>query len=191
MRGLWLVVPQDLHSFVDVKTRGMGTYSPLVDLLGHEDLGGKCILFMVDGLFRGEHPESPPIHWQMEPFNNGWTSSLFLSQDPIALDSVIFDFARSEPNLHSMMYEGDEIYCVDNYLHEGALAHQPPSGTIYSPHGIQLPSLGVHQHWNNAKDKQYSRNLGTGEGIELLKVKGQVRTCDPVPGTPVNTPIGV
>ena len=108
----------------------MGTYYPLVDLLGHEDLGGKCMLFM----------------------------------DPIALDSVIFDFARSEPNLHSMMYEGDEIYCVDNYLHEGALAHQPPSGTIYSPHGKQLLSLGVHEHWNNAKDKQYSRNVGTWSG---------------------------
>jgi hypothetical protein len=26
----------------------------------------------------------------------------------------------------------------------------------------------VHEHWNNATDKQYSRNLGKREGIELV-----------------------
>jgi len=26
----------------------------------------------------------------------------------------------------------------------------------------------VHEHWNNPIDKQYSRNLGTGPGIELV-----------------------
>jgi len=26
----------------------------------------------------------------------------------------------------------------------------------------------VHEHWNNPVDKQYSRNLGTGDGIELV-----------------------
>jgi hypothetical protein len=28
--------------------------------------------------------------------------------------------------------------------------------------------LGVHEHWNNPVDRQYSRNLGTGQGIELV-----------------------
>jgi len=28
--------------------------------------------------------------------------------------------------------------------------------------------LGVHEHWNNAVNKQYSRNLGAGDGIELV-----------------------
>ncbi|MBN2275187.1 MAG: T9SS type A sorting domain-containing protein [Bacteroidales bacterium] len=60
----------------------------------------------------------------------------------------------------------------DNYLHEAAQAGNPPSGTVYDPEndGIPLGSLGVHEHWNNATDKQYSRNLGTGEGIELIKI---------------------
>ncbi len=31
-----------------------------------------------------------------------------------------------------------------------------------------MTSLGVHEHWNNPVDKQYSRNLGTSEGIELV-----------------------
>jgi hypothetical protein len=29
----------------------------------------------------------------------------------------------------------------------------------------------VHEHWNNSTDKEYSRNLGTGNGIELVKLK--------------------
>ena len=61
---------------------------------------------------------------------------------------------------------------VDDYLHEAALANDPPSGTFYDPdhpHADQrLASLGVHEHWNNAEEKKYSRNLGTGEGIELV-----------------------
>jgi hypothetical protein len=28
----------------------------------------------------------------------------------------------------------------------------------------------VYEHWNNPADKQYSRNLGTGNGIELIKL---------------------
>jgi hypothetical protein len=39
----------------------------------------------------------------------------------------------------------------------------------------RLQSLGVHEHWNNPVDKQYSRNLGTGKGIELIKLGRVVR----------------
>ena len=60
----------------------------------------------------------------------------------------------------------------DNYLHEAAFADKPPSGTSYDPEGdgTKLTSLGVHEHWNNSQDKQYSRNLGTGNGIELVAI---------------------
>ena len=64
---------------------------------------------------------------------------------------------------------------MDDYLHEAALANDPPSETFYDPdHATateRLPSLGVHEHWNNAQERKYSRNLGTGEGIELVSVK--------------------
>jgi hypothetical protein len=43
------------------------------------------------------------------------------------------------------------------------LANHPPSTTDY-----KLPSLGVHDHWNNATEKKYGRNLGYNEGIELI-----------------------
>ena len=52
----------------------------------------------------------------------------------------------------------------------GTLANQPPSGARYDPEndGTTLTSLGVQEHWNSAAAKQYSRNLGAGEGIELV-----------------------
>jgi hypothetical protein len=33
-----------------------------------------------------------------------------------------------------------------------------------------LANLGVYEHWNNPTDRQYSRNLGTGQGIELIQL---------------------
>jgi len=32
------------------------------------------------------------------------------------------------------------------------------------------PSLGIHEHWNNPEQKQYSRNLGKSYGIELVSI---------------------
>jgi len=99
----------------------------------------------------------------MAPFYGDWPSSLFVSQDPVAIDSVCCDFLSTEWNDYPH-YDG-----ADDYLHEAALADNPPSGTFYDPNndGIGLDSLGAHEHWNNPVDKQYSRNLVIGEGIEL------------------------
>ena len=71
------------------------------------------------------------------------------------------DFLRAEMPL---------IKNADRHLPEAALANHPPSGTVCQPDGVRLPSLGTQEHWNNAKDIQYSRNLGTGSGIELVKI---------------------
>ena len=57
---------------------------------------------------------------------------------------------------------------------EAALAGNPPSGTVYDPERDGTPvtgSLGVFEHWNNPTDRQYSRNLGKGEGIELVYIR--------------------
>ena len=60
----------------------------------------------------------------------------------------------------------------DAVLHEAALADNPPSKAVYAPNGDgkRLGSLGVHEHWNNPVEKKYSKNLGTGNGIELVSV---------------------
>jgi hypothetical protein len=58
----------------------------------------------------------------------------------------------------------------DHYLFEAAQADNPPSKTKYDPlrNNAKISSLGVMEHWNNSKDKKYSRNLGSKQGIELL-----------------------
>ena len=44
-----------------------------------------------------------------------------------------------------------------------------PSGNVYkNGNGKKVTNLGVHEHWNNSTLKQYSRNLGEEEGIELV-----------------------
>ncbi len=155
--------------------RPMGTYNTLVDLMGHKDIGRKTLLFMIDALYGVESEQaavSNASKWQSEPFDNDWTSSIFLSQDNIAIESVGLDFYRTEQAVNTNMIY---VYgAVDNYLHEGSQAGAPPSGTNYDPEGdgTHLQSLGVHEHWNNSTAKQYTRNLQSGEGIELVQVHG-------------------
>jgi hypothetical protein len=144
----------------------MGSYSPLVDLMGHTHLGEKTLLFMIDALYGVENQNaelSNKSRFQSAPFNNHWSASLLLSQDPVALDSVGADILVNEPAIvtHPDVQPKDSTY--QNYLHEAALADNPPSKTAYG-----LASLGVHDHWNNASERKYGRNLGLSEGIELI-----------------------
>jgi hypothetical protein len=156
--GGW--TPRPLHSSV-ARTLPMGSYNALVDLIGHRHLGGKTMLYMLDGLYSAEHNEGNVIKWAS--FGDQWASSLLMSQDPVALDSVGLDILRSEPR--ATQVRGNP----DNYLHEAALAAKAPSGTVYNPDGSSgLASLGVHEHWNSATARKYSRNLGMKQGIELI-----------------------
>ena len=41
-----------------------------------------------------------------------------------------------------------------------------------------MASQGVHEHWNNATEKKYTRNLGTGNGIELLYMPKNVSIAE-------------
>ena len=154
--------PQPLHEFAS-RDLPMGSYNCLVDLMAHNHLGGKTLLYLSDFLYVAVSQNERVIKYQS--FDDHWCSSLFASQDPVAIDSVGLDFIRNEPR--ALECRGKP----ENYLHEAALAEKPPSGTVYDPDRDHAPvtSLGVHEHWNNANDKQYSRNLGKREGIELVK----------------------
>lgn len=167
----WPVEPgyYDLHA--TGFAQGTEQYRCLVDLMGHPELGGKTLLYLIDGLYCGRHPiDKVPLKWNSAPFNGDWTSSLLASQDPVAIDSVAFDFLWAEYD------EAPRRLGADDYLHEAALADNPPSGTFYDPvhdRGVsRLKSLGVHEHWNNPAEKQYSRNRGSGQGIELVSLRG-------------------
>ena len=53
-------------------TPGGGHYRAMVDLLGSPVLGGKTLLFLVDGLFGGYFWDSHPKKWTSAPFNGNW-----------------------------------------------------------------------------------------------------------------------
>ena len=162
--------PSPYHDNLAEGTPGPNRYRYLVDLMGHKHLGGKTMLFILDGLWGSQDATNvEPEKWDMSPFNTDWPSSIFMSQDHVAIDSVALDFLRTE--FEGRMGEHSIGGAIDDYLHEAALADDPCSGTFYDPEddGSRLGSLGVHEHWNNATDKQYTRNLDTGEGIELVR----------------------
>lgn len=158
--------PSPLHRYGNRKDP-MGSYNCLVNLNGHEQLGGKTLLYMIDALYPARNQTGNVIRFVS--FDSAWLSSIFVSQDMVAVDSVGLDFLRNEHIVNPKVV--DVTGNPDNYLHEAALADKPPSGTKYDPEqdGTALKSLGVHEHWNNPKDRQYSRNLKTGNGIELLE----------------------
>jgi hypothetical protein len=148
--------------------KGLNTYSVYPDYMGHKDLGGKTMLFLIDGIYSNKFVDKvPAFKWALTPFNNNWPGSLFASQDGVAIDAVVLDFILAEwPDAPDMMFS-------DYSVNESALADNPPSGTIYDPErdGTKLSSLGVAEHWNNSSEKKYSRNLKTGNGIELVYIK--------------------
>jgi hypothetical protein len=165
------------HSLIACASRPMGSYSPFVDLIGHPHLGGKTLLFIIDGLY-GVPDLDDSVRssgrWN-RLFGGQWSASYFMSLDPVAIDSVGLDFLSAE--FGAALGEGKTAN-ADNYLHEAACADRPPSGTVYRQGGTNLVSLGVHEHWNGPATKQYSRNLGTGSGIELVRVSPG-RVCAP------------
>jgi hypothetical protein len=151
--------------------QGYGLYRVQVDLMGHKWLGGKLLLCLMDALFAGPEAVARPTKWKIAPFNNDWTSSIFLSQDPVAIESVGYDFLRSEYT-STTPYAWVQMEGVDDYLHQAADQTPWPSDVTYDPEndGTEIGTLGVHEHWNSVDKKQYSRNLGTGNGIELVFV---------------------
>ena len=149
-----------------------GLYRVHVDIMGHELLGGNTMLFLVDGLYSAEEgwTEAQPVKWRMVPFNNDYTNSLFASQDPVALESVCFDFLRNEYDGTGGRTNRPNFGGVDDYLHQAADSSNWPEGITYDPENDNSPigSLGTHEHWNSPDKKQYSRNLGKDYGIELF-----------------------
>jgi hypothetical protein len=159
---------------------GYHKYRVFVDIMGSKYLGKNTMIHIIDGLFGGGSVETRvPVKYFMPPFNNDWCNSLFISLDQVALESVCFDFLRSEWNginvhnpANNRMEKGPNIRGVDDYLHQAADPLNWPDGIKYDPDntGNPLGSLGVHEHWNNPVMKQYSVNLGTGKGIELVSI---------------------
>ncbi|MFC2111744.1 DUF362 domain-containing protein [Bacteroidota bacterium] len=172
--------PRDLHVFasnnkVAPNKHGDPHCSPV--LLGHKTTKDKTMLYFADGLYTAINQGGKVQRFST--MDNEWFSSLLISLDPVALESVCYDFIISENSLvvDNKSFNGNQ----ESQLHESAMAGRPASGTVYDPEndGTALESLGVHEHWNNAKDKLYSRNMGKNHGIELISIK-------PISGTALN-----
>jgi hypothetical protein len=163
----------------DTSRLGYGLYRVQVDLMTQSILRKKNLLFLMDALWAAPYEQAKPFKWQMAPFNNTYSSSVFVSLDNVAIESVGYDFLRSEFTVArlSSLTGTDKIAFVqmrgaDDYLHQAADSTTWPVGVKYDPDstGVHIFSLGTHEHWNNATDRKYSRNLGTGTGIELVQV---------------------
>jgi hypothetical protein len=117
----------------------------------------------------------PPVKFLSKPFNNDYSSSILVSLDPVAIASVALDILQEEfqvedKSVYPPRYTYVRFSAVDDYLHQAASREWWPEGLIYDPEGdgTTIESLGVHEHWNNPTDRKYTRNLGTGNGIELI-----------------------
>ena len=163
---------------------GYNKYRVFVDMMGSKYLGQNTLIYIVEALFGGGSSElAGPVKYYMPPFNNDWTSSIFMSLDHVAIESVGYDFLRTEfdgikeHNTANNQWEAiANMYGVDDYMHQAADQAKWPEDIIYDPDnsGTPLSSLGTHEHWNNPNDKQYSRNLNAGSGIELVSVPSEL-----------------
>jgi len=119
--GTWM---EDVYSVHDYHTLGfsqMGNPAPQTDLVAHERLGGNTLLLIGDGTYACRYGNSDISKFEMYPFNGDWMSSLFFSQDSVALDSVMFDFFMVEGT------GGGPSEGAQNYLHQQA---EPPRRSL-------------------------------------------------------------
>ncbi len=147
---------KNAHSnFSADKKHGKPGYKTFVDFIGHKDLGGKCMLFLIDGTYGSRDVNGKPApKWQKPPFNDDWCCSLIVSQDPVACDAVGLDLLVSEwPEFGSFNF-------CDEYLREAATLPHPESGTVYDPERDGTPlthPLGLLEHCNNATERKYTK----------------------------------
>jgi hypothetical protein len=140
--GTWIEEVRDVHDY-HRSAFFEGNAAPQTDLLAHQHIGGKTILYLGDGTFPTKKDHRTIDKFEMYPFNNDWTNSLFFSQDPVAIDSVMYDFLHTEG---ANPCEGSQLY-----LHQSAI----PNPNTYDPEndGTYLSeSLGVHEHWEKSTD---------------------------------------
>lgn len=152
------------------------SYRVFVDLLGSKLLGQKTLVYLMDGLWATSEEHKTATPFETAPFNGSWSSSILASLDPIAIESVCLDILQKEFTEEDLTqspprYTFVQWPAIDDYLHQAASKEWWPEGITYDPDntGKEIASLGVHEHWNNVNEMQYTRNLKSGNGIELIK----------------------
>lgn len=127
--------PQGANLHQWLTKNDMEIYSPLVDLVGNYQIGKKTVLYMLDAFIcapsEGASVTKENSTWKQEPFSGDYTSGVFVSQDPVAIDSVGADFLINEPTSQENNMALKDNPNVENYLHEAGLVKNAPSGTVY------------------------------------------------------------
>jgi len=104
--------------------------NPLVDIYLNSHIRDKTVLIIGDALF-GARIDNWDVPEVWDTFGGEFPNSIFLSTDPVAIDSVMYDFLNLEDS-------------------------KPDESQLYL-HRAKEVGLGTHDHWNNPTDKQYSR----------------------------------
>jgi len=103
------------------------TYSPLVDIYKNPQFGGKTVLTIGDGLYGSMGTQSStPEPWAT--FGNASPCSLFFSQDPVALDSVMYDFLEAEAGVE---INGDDYLALASQAGLGVFEHRSPEASSH------------------------------------------------------------
>jgi hypothetical protein len=101
----------DLHTTMQASEN-----NPLVDIYLNPHIGNKTRLIVGDGLFGmsltdGACGSGAPHRWST--FNNLAPNSLFLSIDPVAIDSVMLDYILAERDAHGLWsHPHDHLHCA-------------------------------------------------------------------------------
>ena len=97
-------------------------YNPLVDIYQNPHFGPKTVVTIGDGLYgsRGNQ-ESVPQPWTS--FDDDAPRSLFFSQDPVAIDSVMYDFLEQEAGVDP---GGDDYLALAAQAGLGVHEHRAP-----------------------------------------------------------------
>jgi len=97
-------------------------YSPLVDIYSNPHFGVKTVLTIGDGLYGSRGAQnSIPAPWTT--FDKGSPRSLFFSQDPVAIDSVMYDFLQAEAGVQN---HGDDYLALAANAGLGVFEHRAP-----------------------------------------------------------------
>jgi hypothetical protein len=129
--------------------------SALTNYMTNAHFGGKTVLWVMDAMYPNKQlGGTPDTKWNEAPFNGRPASSFIMSLDGVAEESVSLDFFNQ--HYASIISSNGGLSNAEGYLHNAANA-----------------KVGVHEHWNNSKDRQYSKNINpeATEGIELVYVQ--------------------
>ncbi len=100
-------------------------YNPMVDIYNNPHFVGKTILTIGDGLYGCRpHNYAEPEPWVT--FSNQAPNSLFFSQDPVAIDCVMYDFLEAEVGVQS---GADDYLMLATQEGLGVFEHRAPGAS--------------------------------------------------------------